>query len=215
MISSCAQRKYELPKLTSTQNRQSKAHAVILVGSQEKHAINQNAPDGDVGQDPRRERVGVHSSGTAPVQGNRVPGQGPTDDGNVDEPRRLGVAEVRRGEIEEIDDQQEFSPPEVAAHPEHDEAEQQQVVRDEVAADVARGLDVGRVAGVQVADVAQLHKVQHDPIDRGDDRVHRKRRVAVAVLLPDPVPVGSFVFAWSAEGVEDGAEDGEEPGQDS
>jgi hypothetical protein len=43
------------------------------------------------------------------------------------------VAEVERGQVEEVDDQDELGPYEVGSDEEHDEAEVEEIVRDEVA----------------------------------------------------------------------------------
>ena len=119
-------------KLTSTQNRQRKAHTIVLVRREKEHAISHDAPDGDISQDPCGQTVRVDSRSTAPVERDEIPRQRTADDGHVDEPRRPRVPEVRRRQVEEIDDQQSLGDPEVAAHPEHDEAEEQQVAGDEV-----------------------------------------------------------------------------------
>ena len=46
----------------------------------------------------------------------------------MDEQWCLGMAEVKQGQVEEIDDQQKLAWPEVTADPEHDEAEEEEVV---------------------------------------------------------------------------------------
>ncbi len=45
------------------------------------------------------------------------------------------MTEVQRGQVEEVDNQDDLGPDKVAAHEEHDEGEGEKVVEDEVAAD--------------------------------------------------------------------------------
>ena len=89
--------------LTGCKNAERKAHSDILIGEQEEQAINQNSPDGNVGQDPRRESVSMDSRSSVPVQGNKVPGEWPTDNWEVDEGRSGRVAEISSRQVGEID----------------------------------------------------------------------------------------------------------------
>lgn len=59
------------------------------------------------------------------------------------------MAEVCKGQIEEIDDYQEEREPEVAADPEVYEAEEKQVVGDIVSADVGGGVDIDGIFEVE------------------------------------------------------------------
>jgi hypothetical protein len=73
------------------------------------------------------------------------------------------VAEVQRRQVEEVDDQEQLGPDEVGAHEEHDEAEVEEVVGNEVAADVRGGLDIVGVGGEELKDVAGLEEEEDDP----------------------------------------------------
>lgn len=72
------------------------------------------------------------------------------------------VAEGQRAEVEEVDNQDELSPDEVAANEEHDEGKVQQVVRDEVGADGASRVHLLDVAREKVPHVADLRDEQDD-----------------------------------------------------
>lgn len=64
---------------------------------------------------------------TNPVQCGKVPRQRSRDSCNVDSAWSRRVAEIQEAQVEEVDDEQQFGDPEVVAHPEVDEAEEQQV----------------------------------------------------------------------------------------
>lgn len=135
-----------------------------LVGNDEKAAVDQNGPNKNVTKDAGNERgrVGNHQ-GTIPVDSHKCPCQRSRDNGHVDEPWVGVVAEVERAEVEEIENQNDFSPVEVGANKEHDKGEMEQVVHDEVAADASRGVDDVGIRGEQMANVASLENEEYDP----------------------------------------------------
>jgi hypothetical protein len=141
------------------------AHGVVLVDDEEEGAVDEDRPDEDVGKDACDQRVGaVHHDGAVPVDGHECPGQRARDGGCVDETRIRVVAEVERGQVKEVDDQDELGPAKVRADEEHDEGEVQQVVQDEVAANRGGGIDLDRVLGEEIGDVADLKYEENDPI---------------------------------------------------
>lgn len=78
----------------------------------------------------------------------------------MDEPGVIGVAEGHGALVDEVDDEDELGPDEVAADEEHDEGEVQQVVHDEVGADGAGRVHLLNVAREEVIDVAELREEQ-------------------------------------------------------
>jgi len=84
----------------------------------------------------------------------------------------LGITEVRECQLEEVDDNEKQSPPEVGASPKVDEAKPEEVVEDEVGCQVQRNSKVFRVGrledGCQIRD---LDDEEHDPVDADDDTV--------------------------------------------
>ena len=106
--------------------------------------------------------VGDHE-GAIPVDGHKGPGQGSRHDGRVDEARVRVVAEVERGEVEEVEDEDDLGPVEVRADEEHDKGEVEEVVHDEVASHAGGGVDVGGVGREEVGNVAALEDEEHDP----------------------------------------------------
>lgn len=70
----------------------------------------------------------VDGRGAIPENGDVVPRVGEADDGGVDPERGGRVAEVERGEVEEVSNQDDLARPEVAADPAHDEAELHEVI---------------------------------------------------------------------------------------
>ena len=73
------------------------------------------------------------------------------------------VAEVQARQVEEVDDQDDLGPDEVAADEEHDEGELKEVVEDEVGSNRGGGVDVVSVGGEEVPDIADLEDEQEDP----------------------------------------------------
>lgn len=154
--------------------------------------------------------MGVDSSSANGEQENIVDCQRARDNGDVDESGGSRVLEVESREVEEVDDDKHLSKPEVAAAPQVDEAEHEQVVEDEVGANVGGGLDVDLVLRVQVPAVSDLENVQHNHVDRSDDRVKSEGSVTVRVLVPDSA---SVVLALSGriEGVVDAGDNKKKP----
>ncbi|KAJ8106087.1 hypothetical protein OPT61_g9774 [Boeremia exigua] len=122
-----------------------KPNRVVLVRRKEEHAVAQPAPDEHVRHNTAHEMGRVESHSADPVQGDEVPSQRARNRADVDGARGGRVAEVRKAQVEEVDDEQQLGEPEVAAHPQVDEAEEQQVGGDVVRADVCGGDEVGLV----------------------------------------------------------------------
>ena len=70
----------------------------------------------------------MNSSGSTPENGNVVPSIWCRYDGDVNEEWRLGVTEVERGQVEQVENQEDLSYPEETSHPQHDEAKLEEVV---------------------------------------------------------------------------------------
>lgn len=105
----------------------------------------------------------MHSTRTNPVQGDKVPCQGTRDGANVDGAGRGAVAEVGKGQVEEVDDDEELGEPEVRADPEVQEAEEEKVGRDIVGANVCGRADVDGVGRVKGPGVDELEEHDDDP----------------------------------------------------
>lgn len=154
----------------------------------------------------------VDRGGANPIQADEAHGERAGDDGAVHGPGGLGVAEVGEGELEEVEDVEEEGPAEVAAAPEVDGAEGEQVVGDEVRGQVAGVLDVrlGLLRlRVQRRQVRYLQRVQHDPVHGHDGRRQREGRVVAAVYAPDGA-AAVLPFVWAGEGVVDAGYDEEQ-----
>lgn len=109
----------------------------------------------------------IHGSRAYPVKCNEVPGQRPSHGADVDGARRRRVPEVRERQVEEVDDDEQLGKPEVAAHPEMQEAEEEQVRRDVVGADVGGCVHVDGVFGVERPGVDELEEEDDDPVVLG------------------------------------------------
>jgi hypothetical protein len=143
-------------ELTESQHAQRKPHRIILIRRQEENSIPEPAPDKHVRHDPSHEVRAVERNGADPVQSDEVPGQRAGNRADVDGARGGAVAEVGEAEVEEVDDEQQLREPEVRAHPEVDEAEQQEIGGDVVGADVGGGEEVGLVCGPEGVGVDEL-----------------------------------------------------------
>lgn len=61
-------------------------------------------------------------NGTVPVEGNKCPCQWARDNWNMNKAWEDLMTEVKRGEVKEVDNQNDFSPGSVAANEEHYES---------------------------------------------------------------------------------------------
>lgn len=193
---------------TKSQERQSKAYGVVLIHDKEKQAIGQPAPDEDIGDDAHSLVVGVYGNGTAPIERYKVPGKRAAHGTDVNGAGGSAMAEIGKREVEEVDDEQELCEPVVAADKEVDEAEQQQIVGNEVRANVCRGRHVHGVAHVQGVGVGELHGEEEQPVDRGEETALRKGRRRI--VLPEAVGTGA---TGGVKGVVEGCDDEEEIAQ--
>lgn len=82
----------------------------------------------------------------------------------MDKARVSVVAEVQRGQVEEIQDKDDLGPDEVGANEEHDPCELEKVVEDEVAANAGGCVDVGVVGREEGPDVADLENEEDEPV---------------------------------------------------
>jgi len=156
-------------ELTNTEggaeNAEGEAHSVILEGDEEEKSVDEDTPDSNISKDAAEQTLSVECNSTVPVQGNEGPGQGSRDGWEVDPAGRVGVAEVERRKVEEVDDQEHLSPDEVGADEEHDPAKVEEIVGDEVAAHVCCGLNSVGFGREQMPDVASLENEENNPVD--------------------------------------------------
>ena len=142
--------------LTERQDSKLKAHGIVLEPDDKESSIEQPSPDEDVCHDSCRQILRVYHRRTGPEQRHKGECQWPGNDRDVDETRSGGVAEVEVGQVEEVEDEDEFTLPEVATHPAHDETEVEEVIEDEMGADVACRGTPFFVGAEEVVDVASL-----------------------------------------------------------
>jgi hypothetical protein len=74
----------------------------------------------------------------------------------MDPPRLSIVAEVKGGEVEEVDDEHDLRENKVSADEEHHKRELEQIVEDEVTTNARSCLYVGRICGEQMPHVSNL-----------------------------------------------------------
>jgi len=77
---------------------------------------------------------------------------------NMDESWVSVVAEVERGKVEKVDDQDDLSPDVVAANKQHDKCELEEVVNYEMASNTSGCVDIIGVGGEKVPHIADLQK---------------------------------------------------------
>lgn len=109
-----------------------------------------------------------HHNGTVPVHSDESPRQRAGDCRDVDEARVDIVAEVERREIEEVDDEDDLGPDEVAGDEQEHKGGVQQVVEDEVATNSASGVDGLDLGREEVGDVASLEDEENNPVWAAD-----------------------------------------------
>lgn len=165
--------------------------------------------------------VEEQGASTNPVEGNEGPGKREGKSGGVDEDGRAWVAEVAKREVEEVDDDQEESDPEVAADPEVDKSEDEEVRCDEMGRNVAGSGKVELGGGlVEGEEVVHLEDEDDDPVYARDDAILGK--CSWKVVAPDSPVVDQvsastmvvvMVFWRSVESVIDGGEEEDQVGE--
>jgi len=183
------------------QDAQCEAHGVVLVCDEEEQSIYQNTPNRNIGQNAGWQSIGINCDGSIPVQSNKCPCQWSRNNWDMDESRVRVVAEVERGEVEEVDGQDDLSPDVVAADEQHDERELEEVVDDEVASNTSCCVDIVGVRGEKVPDVSDLQEEEEDPVDRGDDCILGEWSGICSVYSPDGVTPLLNIIVWNVEGV--------------
>ena len=73
------------------------------------------------------------------------------------------MTEVEGGQVEEVDNQKDLGPNEVGANEEHNKAEMQEVVENEVASNTSSSVDVGIVIREEVPCVTDLKEKEGEP----------------------------------------------------
>lgn len=204
-----------------------------IVKSKEEESVTKDGPDEDVTKDAGNKALLVgHHDGSVPVNGNKGPGKRARNDWSVDEARVRVVAEVERGEVDEVGNENHLSPSKVRADKEHDKGKVEEVVEDEVATNTGRGVDGVSVFGEEVQDVAKLkgeeedprvllvdgihlfefHACSNSPVDGSNDVVHGKGTGIQIVLVPDPL-ANMVTIVGSVNGVVDRNGDGQQPSE--
>lgn len=188
------------------------AHGVILVDDDEEESVGENGPDEDISKDTGNQMMGVgdHQS-TIPVDCDKGPGQGCGHNRRMNKPGVRVVAEVKRGEVDEVEHQDNLGPVKVRADKEHDKCEMEEVVEDEVASNAGGSVNDVRVAREEVANVTSLENEQDNPVDGSDDWVQSESSAVHVVLLPD-LSVSRVAIIGTVEGVIDSDNEGQDPG---
>lgn len=186
-------------KLTGSKDGKGKSNGPILKGDKVETTIDQPCPDEDVGNDSSTNVSGVDSNGTNPVQRNKVESKRAGKNGNVVHTVALGEAEIAKGQVEEVDNDQKQRPPEVAAGPEVHKAETEKVAEGVGGSQVDGSVDrVDRAEEVEVVD--NLEEEEDDPVNRADNWVQREGSVVTSILSPDAVGM-AVVLVRSVERV--------------
>jgi hypothetical protein len=101
--------------------------------------------------------------GAVPEQCNEGECQRSRDDWDMDQARSGRVTEVEPGEVNEIGNDDKFGGPEVIADEAHDETKPEEVVQNEVGADIACCSAPVLVSGVEMPDVGSLEDEKDEP----------------------------------------------------
>lgn len=142
------------------------------------------------------------------------------------------MSKVDGDQIEQVDDKKQLSNPKSTSHPEHDEAEDEEIVltavlvcgstrqlieiyQDEMTANISRAFEIHFIRGIEVPDVATLKKQKDDPVNARDNGIEGERRPHVIILAPYCVAmVGIFAAFWSMKSVVNPDDHDEEIGDD-
>jgi hypothetical protein len=125
----------------------------------------QDHPDKDVRHDPTGQIVTVNSNGAIPEQRHQSPSVRSGDGRKVHESGQSPVSPICNGHIDEVDGENDLSPPEVVTSPQQDPDNGEDVVEDEVSSDVSGSRHDSGVLVEQVPNIAELGEEQKDPGD--------------------------------------------------
>lgn len=125
----------------------------------------QDHPDEDVSHDPTGQIVTVNSNSAIPEQRRQSPSVRSRDGRQVHESGKSPVSPVCNGLVDEVDDENDLSPPEVVTSPQQDPDNEEDVVEDEMGSDVSSSRHDSGVLVEQVPDIAELGEEQKDPGD--------------------------------------------------
>lgn len=147
---------YPTIETTLTQRKETETitQNIILSHDDIEQTHQQNHPDKDIGKDTAGQIMAMHGDRAVPEERCEGPGIGSGDGGKVYEGREAAVAPVGDGLVDKVDDEDDLGAPEVAAGPEENPGEHEQVVQDEVRGDVGGGGDQDGFLGEEVPDVA-------------------------------------------------------------
>lgn len=119
-------------------------------------ANQENHPNEDIGHDSRGQAMSMHGHSSVPEQGRKRPCIWSCNGGPVHKRRRSAVSPVCRRLADDVDDEDDFSGPEVTADPEHDECKDKEVIEDEVGGYIGSAGDERAIVGEEVPDIADL-----------------------------------------------------------
>jgi len=134
-------------ELAERKHTQFPADRVILERNEEKQPIEQHPPHSNISADPRGNGVRPNHDSAVEEHCYERETQRPSHHGIMDEKGHLEVLEVERGQVEQVQYEDDLRDPEMGVHPQEDECRLQEVVEDEVGADVGGGVDYFGVEG--------------------------------------------------------------------
>lgn len=140
------------------------AEGVVLECDEAESREDQEVPDEDVGHDASGKSMRVNHRRAVPEEGDKAPCEWAGDGRDMNQQRGGSMVEIEEQIVEEVDHKDEFALPEVAAGPEHDVCPDEEVVQDEVAADIRGGRGERAVGREKLAHIADLSDEKDDPV---------------------------------------------------
>lgn len=107
----------------------------------------------------------VDCDSSVPVQRNKGPCQRSGDSWDMNEPCIGVVTEVEEGEVEKVNDEENFGPPEMSFNEEDHETKVEKVVENEVTSNTGGGLHILILLTEESPDVAKLDEEENEPKD--------------------------------------------------
>lgn len=86
-----------------------------LVSNEEEEPVDQDTPDSNVGENASPDPTRIDRDSSIPIESNKIPCQWSRNNWDVDESWVRVMAEVKGGQVEEVEDQDDLSPNEVRA----------------------------------------------------------------------------------------------------
>lgn len=95
------------------------------------------------------------------------------------------MSEIQHGQVEKIDNQQDFTLPKESSNPKHDESKSQQIMKDEMRSNIGCAGYETLISMPKISNVICLHDQYNDPVNIRHNSIEREWCCVVIILTPN------------------------------